>query len=161
MAHITSLAVNLLLIVAMTMQPGLAYGFQQDCSAGSTSGFTCQGCGCCKVPSATTKCSCCNEDASDEQSGCCGHDPQQEDRVSPSVDATLSSGCQCVAAPAPLDAPSPRSSRVELRDILAVSVRDCGPFTVVERPSLASSFDVVHRPLVPHFSQIAFCVWRL
>lgn len=73
MARATRIIVNLLLIVAITMQPTLTFAFQQDCSAGCTSGFTCQGCGCCKVQSETAKCPCCSGGLSDEHQGCCGH----------------------------------------------------------------------------------------
>ncbi len=74
MARVTQIIVNLFLIVAITMQPTLTFAFQQDCSADCTSGFTCQGCGCCKVQSETAKCPCCSGDVSDERHSCCGHD---------------------------------------------------------------------------------------
>jgi len=73
MARATQIIVNLLLIVAITMQPTLTFAFQLDCSADCTSEFTCQGCGCCKVQSKTAKCPCCSGGVSDEDQGCCGH----------------------------------------------------------------------------------------
>jgi len=71
MARVTHIAVNLSLIVALTIQPAFAYVTGQDCSADCTSGFTCQGCGCCDVRSETAKCSCCSP--KHEQGSCCGH----------------------------------------------------------------------------------------
>ena len=67
MARPTHIAVNLLLSIAVTMQPGLAYGLQQDCSAEVSMGYTCQGCGCCKVQSTTAKCPCCIGEAMEEE----------------------------------------------------------------------------------------------
>lgn len=193
MARTTHIAVNLLLIVAVTMQPGLAYALGQHCSAGVSTGFTCQGCGCCKVQSETAKCPCCNSEASDKEDGCCGHVRQHEDRVAtfandpfagmeleegsvpdeseqprddnqPHIQAadtlSLAAACDCVTAPEPFDAPAPRSATIELRDVITVSVAHCDA-TTAERPPLASLFDVAHRPITLHFSQIVFCVWRL
>lgn len=75
MARVTHIAVNLSLVVALTIQPAFAYVTGQDCSADCTSGFTCQGCGCCDVRSETAKCSCCTPKPTNDHShgGCCGH----------------------------------------------------------------------------------------
>lgn len=73
MARATRIIVNLLLIVAITMQPTLTFAFQQGCSVDCTYEFTCQGCGCCKVQSETEKCPCCSGGVSDEHQSCCGH----------------------------------------------------------------------------------------
>lgn len=86
MARATHIAVNLLLIVTVTMQPSLAYGLQQDCSAGVATGFTCQGCGCCTVQSETAKCPCCSSEATDEEDACCGHGRKNQHRVATFAD---------------------------------------------------------------------------
>lgn len=213
MARATHIAVNLLLIVALTMQPGLAYAVQQDCSAGIAAGFICQGCGSCKVRLERARCSCCGIEASGDQDACCGDsdqhygrhkggdsavtsDPfagmkpeegptpqnalpenrspqdseQPQNAERPSGDdrgqlraanvAALMAGCHCVTAPEPFDAPVPRSSAPELRDILTVDICFCDDAVLTARPPLAAAFDVADRHVVAHFSQIVFCIWR-
>ncbi len=194
MARATHIAVNLLLIVALTMQPGLAYALGQDCSDGVTTGFTCQGCGCCKVQSETAKCPCCSGEATTDDGKCCGHAQKNQHRVatfandpfagmelqkgpvpqdaeppcnehSPQVQAddvaALAAACHCVTAPEPFDAPVPRSPTTELREVLNVNIACVGDVSVAEKPPLSGFFEFSRRPIEPHFSQIAFCVWRL
>lgn len=88
MARATQIIVNLLLIVAITMQPTLTFAYQQGCSADCTSGFTCQGCGYCKVQSETAKCPCCSGGVSDERHSCCGHGDRDKSQQAekPSID---------------------------------------------------------------------------
>lgn len=194
MARVTHIAVNVLLIVVLTMQPGLAYAVQQDCSAGVTSGFTCQGCGCCKVQSETAKCPCCSGEATNEEGECCGHGRKNQHRVATFADdpfegmelqegpvpvdseqpsgehaspfqvadvAALAAACHCVTAPEPFNAPVPRSPASELRDILTINIACVGDAATLVQPPLSGFFELARRPIEPHFSQIAFCVWRL
>lgn len=199
MARPTHIAVNLLLIVAVTMQPSLAYGLQQDCSAGVSTGYTCQGCGCCKVQAETAKCPCCSGEATKEEGGCCGHGHKNQHRVAtfaddpfdgmelqegpvpvdsvpvereqPSGERTthiqaadlvaLAAACHCVTAPEPFNAPVPRSPATELRDVLTVNIACVADVATSVQPPLSASFEFARGPIEPHFSQIAFCVWRL
>ena len=203
MARVTHIAVNLSLIVALTMQPAFAYVVGQDCSADCTSGFTCQGCGCCKVQSETSKCPCCSGESEDghKHDGCCGHvhdgkrqhsddlsideadpfagmlleegpvpeqnqrrDQPLEDQRQPTIKAAapaLAAACNCVTRPEPHEAPVPRSPVTELRDLLSLDIVVCGVMDPAEKPPLGSSLDDPHPAVAPHFSQVAFCVWRL
>ena len=199
MARPTHIAVNLLLIVAVTMQPSLAYGLQQDCSAGVSTGYTCQGCGCCKVQSETAKCPCCSGEATTEEDGCCGHGHKSQHRRATFADdpfdgmelkegpipvdsvpvdaeqplndhakqkqvaefAVLAAACHCVTAPEPFNAPVPHSPVTELRDVLTVNIACVVDVATSVQPPLSGCFESARRPIEPHFSQIAFCVWRL
>lgn len=199
MAGTTHIAVNLLLIIAVTMQPGLAYGLKRGCSGGVSSGFACQGCGCCKVQSGAAKCPCCSGETTEEEGGCCGDDRHSEDPVAESADdpftglklekgpvsdsaepeeagqphseddaqvqanhvAALATVCHCATAPEPLDAPLPRSPNSELRDVLMLDVTGVGDVAMFQQRPLSGSVEFARRPMEPHFSQIAFCVWRL
>lgn len=190
MARVFHIAVNLLLIVVMTVQPGLVYGLKRDCSVGASSGFTCTGCGCCKVQSETENCPCCSGEATNDEGGCCGNEhpveascedpfegveiqkgPLPEDVTSPCTnddpqvqaagDTALATACHCIVAPEPLNLPMPRSPASELRDVSAVSIAYVANVAASERSSLSSTFELAQPPIEPHFSQIAFCVWRL
>lgn len=89
MARVNRIIVNLLLIVAITMQPTLTFAFQQGCcSVDCTYEFTCQGCGCCKVQLQTEKCPCCSGGVPDEHQSCCGHAGRDKSQRAkePSVD---------------------------------------------------------------------------
>ena len=204
MARAIHIAVNLLLIVALTLQPGLAYAVQQHCSAGIVGGIACQGCGSCKVHSESAKCPCCGVEAADKQGGCCGHRDQHTcgdstvtsapfagmmPEVGPATEnpvpkirapqdsvqlcdddrpqvrtasaTALAVCCHCVSAPEPSGGPVPRSSTPELRDVLTITICCDGDEILSAQPPLSPAFNVAHRPVVDHFSQIAFCVWRL
>jgi len=81
MARLTRIAVNLLLIVAITIQPTMVRALQKACSGDCSSQFTCQGCGSCEVESPAGRCGCCsghsdvgsNEESNEEIASCCGH----------------------------------------------------------------------------------------
>ena len=81
MARLTRIAVNLLLIVAITIQPTTVRALQKACSGDCSSQFTCQGCGSCEVESPAGRCGCCsghsdvgsNEESNEEIASCCGH----------------------------------------------------------------------------------------
>lgn len=199
MARPTHIAVNLLLIVAVTMQPSLAYGLQQDCFAGVSTGYTCQGCGCCKVQSETAMCPCCNGEATKGDDSCCGHGHKTRHRVATFADdpfdgmelqegpvpqeslskyceqrsgentrqvqgtelVALGATCHCVTSPEPFKAPVPRSPATELRDVLTVNTACVVDVVTSVQPPLSASFEFARGPIEPHFSQIAFCVWRL
>ena len=81
MARLIRIAVNLLLIVAITIQPTMVRALQKACSGDCSSQFTCQGCGSCEVESLAGRCGCCsghsdvgsNEESNEEIASCCGH----------------------------------------------------------------------------------------
>ncbi len=76
MARFTRIAVNLLLIVAITIQPTMVCAFRKACSADCSLQFTCQGCGCCEVESPDGHCGCCSGhsdvSSNEESASCCG-----------------------------------------------------------------------------------------
>ncbi len=78
MARITRIAVNLLLIVAITMQPAMVLALSAGCSPACTSQFTCQGCGGCEVESPGDHCGCCCGHSDEEIASCCGHGSEKE-----------------------------------------------------------------------------------
>lgn len=198
MARPTHIAVNLLLIVAVTMQPSLAYGLQQDCSDRVSTGYKCQGCGCCKVQSETVKCPCCSGEATKDDGSCCGHaeeehhaatfaddpfdgmelqegpDPQASllghpkqtscesaAQVKATDLAAIAAACNCIMAPEPFNAPVPGSPATELRDVLTLSIVCVVDVATSVQPPRSGSCEYARGPVEPHFSQIAFCVWRL
>ena len=77
MARLTRIAVNLLLIVAITIQPTTVRALQKACSGDCSSQFTCQGCGSCEVESPAGRCGCCSGHSdvgsNEEIASCCGH----------------------------------------------------------------------------------------
>ena len=77
MARLIRIAVNLLLIVAITIQPTMVRALQKACSGDCSSQFTCQGCGSCEVESPAGRCGCCSGHSdvgsNEEIASCCGH----------------------------------------------------------------------------------------
>ena len=123
MARATHIAVNLLLIVAVTMQPGLAYALGQHCSAGVSTGFTCLGCGNCKVQLETASCPCCSGEATTDEGECCGHGQKKRHRVETFGDDPFT-GMELQKGPVPEDTELPRyehSSQVKADDVVALS----------------------------------------
>ena len=203
MARVIHIAVNLLLIVAVAMQPGMVYELQQSCFAGVSSALTCNCCGSCKVQSRTAECPCCTGGASNKEEKCCGQSQGSGDVAifddDPFAGIELAEGpvpegapsatsvaedlktdnevvfrghivgeavfaptrCHCVTAPEPFSAPLPRPPLSELREVLTADIACVGVVITPGHPSLSSCFEFARRPIEPHFSQIAFCVWRL
>ena len=97
MARLTRIAVNLFLIVAITIQPTVVFSLKRACSADRTSQLTCQGCGCCEVETSEDQCECCGGPSKvvveEESASCCGHDGG-EDQFS--VHATEDESCAAI-----------------------------------------------------------------
>lgn len=114
------------------MQPTLTFAFQQDCSADCTSGFTCQGCGCCRVQSETAKCPCCSGGVSDELHSCCGHgdrDKSQQAKEPRVDDADPFAGMVLEEGPVPENSEQPnnedQTNRQELADATLTTTCHC------------------------------------
>ncbi len=94
MARLIRIAVNLLLIVSVTMQSTVLCALQKACSAACTSQFTCLECGCCQVEEPVDRCGCCGGHAEDNSEGdgasCCGDDgTDQYLAATPSAEASV------------------------------------------------------------------------
>lgn len=72
-----------------------------------------------------------------------------------------STACNCVRAPNPFGAPSPRSSVTELTDATCLIIVIVARVDSLAGQPLASAISFRHAKVVPHFSQTSFCVWRL
>lgn len=87
MARSIRIAVNLLLVVCLTMQSTIACAFQKACSVTCTSQFSCNECGCCKVEKPTDRCGCCgghsNSDSDGDSASCCGNNGTYEPLATP------------------------------------------------------------------------------
>lgn len=177
------IAVNLCLIVAMTIQPVTAClvgaGEASGCAAIEQGSFTCGGCGCCQVETESDRCCCC---ASAEKAkpkapakhSCCSSsdEAQPESKVTgqptnPDVESIepfegeIRSVCLCEQSSQPLPDPSPRRSSSENRDTLSVQLADvCGSSWDALR-TLASSQQRECGTLSRHHSQVVLCIWRL
>ncbi|MCO8120876.1 membrane or secreted protein [Stieleria sp. TO1_6] len=177
--------VNLSLIVAMMIQPGIALVFADDCRANGASAFTCEGCGCCEVSTATEQCGCCDGHSEQQTAGECCMDsggsstPQTMDEGD-SVQASLTpvivlstadsqqpgphrivTGCHCGFQSQPMGEPSPVRPVIEQRESVAVRFTDLAAIfgeVVSGLPRVVRTEDA---PAPRHSRQIDLCIWRL
>lgn len=183
MARATHIAVNLLLIVVLTMQTGLSLAVRQVCSGSAATPLTCGGCGCCEVDAETPNCGCCSgtesspaksESCGKEASakiGCCGQsEPQshasalkkaKQDVAAERGLPDVAVGCKCLVAPQPFDSPTRRFPPTETRDVLPACGMDNGIVRSAVWPATQAASDLLQRIVVAHFTQVALCVWRL
>lgn len=175
MAGLTRTSVNLLLIVAITIQQAVVCAGQAGCSAVGTSHFTCQGCGCCAVETPNDRCPCCSGDseASSDTEGAsyCGHDglEKQHKTTSPADNAqagseiaepscfadeilesssgksAVDSSCSCFRRPETPYAPVPRSPDNEVSDIVSLGFTFTG-IAIEPKEPLASVSDFDNAP---------------
>ena len=133
--------VNLSLIVAMAIQPGISYGMTKDCETKRGSGFRCNGCSCCEVSSPSEKCSCCGGgESAVSETTCCMSRRDASDEAMHSdgildlkvivISTKSSAGCELNLDPADED-PEIAESAMEL----LLSTCRCG----VESPPLGDS----------------------
>jgi hypothetical protein len=180
----THVAVNLLLIVALAIQPLAECLANVDCSGvdSLTTTFTCQGCGCCEVEHAADRCCCCSGPTQSEveetvATGCCRSkhkadaksessseeldDEPAEMIAGVAADSGLRSVCLCGRDSQPLSDSSPPRPTSENRDRLALgaSVLDKSRWNL--GPSLATSQYAADLSVPQCFSQVILCVWRL
>ena len=85
---LTRTALNLLLIVALAIQPVAACAVTADCSVrcSESDTFMCPGCGCCEVEQANDRCCCCSGTAKVTETksakpSCCSHDQSSDSDV--------------------------------------------------------------------------------
>lgn len=103
MARYTRIAVTLTLIVAITIQPSMAFALGKDCAAGCDSQFACPGCGGCQVDSAVERCGCCRGQSdiksAEESTHCCGHKSAESHCTSSAPDERSIADAQTSAGP--------------------------------------------------------------
>ena len=181
--HLTRIAVNLSLIVALAIQPLATCAVTAECSVRCSASDTviCPGCGCCEVEDANDQCCCCTGTAEGaaEQS-CCSHDemadadvfgPPSADSETPEPPCELSDSddsqssvqslCLCEQNSQPLSDSSPRRPVSEIRTSFAIA--HIGPVGADRdhRLSIATARGGTNAIEIAHFSQIVLCIWRL
>ena len=177
--HLTHIAVNLSLIVALAIQPVAVclanVGGGSGCSETGT--VMCQGCGCCEVDRADDRCCCCGgpaESAEKEEveASCCSEKQNDHDKKKSSseqrsvssmetVDAGVRSICLCEQQSQPLSDSSPRRTTSENRDLVSLESTDldgCGwNFENLVAKGQTESVPAARS----HFAQVVLCIWRL
>lgn len=177
--HLTHIAVNLSLIVALAIQPVAVclanVDGGSDCSETGT--VMCQGCGCCEVDRADDRCCCCSSavepEAKEEvEPSCCSgkHDAADESEVSteqespPSIvpiDAGVRSICLCEQQSQPLSDSSPRRTTSENRDVVSLESPDLDGCGWSSENLIAKGRAESASAARSHFSQVVLCIWRL
>lgn len=173
--HLTRIAVILLLIVAVAIQPVavcLANVGGAGCSLSGT--LMGPGCGCCVVESAVDRsCCCCGAAKAEErrkiEPSCCSgkHDAVDESEVSTGQESAASISpvdtgvrliCLCEQQPQPLSDSSPRRPTSENRDLVSLESNDLGE----SGWHLIARWQAESAPVAPsHFAQVMLCIWRL
>ncbi len=187
---LTRIALNLLLIVALAIQPVAVCAVTADCSVRYSESDTvmCPGCDCCEVEEVNDRCCCCSgtAEAAEKRAArpsCCGHDespdlsdldvfgspradletPESVCELSDSdeLETTLQSHCFCEQNSQPLSDSSPTRPVNESRASLAIGFDGLIGDDSDSRLSLSIAREGTDVPVLAHFSQIVFCVWRL
>ena len=183
---LTRIALNLSLIVALSIQPVAVDAVTADCSRRCrvSDALTCQGCRCCQVKEVTDRCGCCSSTAqsADPNAGkpsCCSQsepadqilfvarcgdlddsDPAYDGSDPDELKATRRSLCLCGKDSQPWSDSSSSSSATELRASLAIGFASSRAADCDSRVSLSiARAEMV--PALAHFSQIVLCIWRL
>lgn len=172
----TQIAVNLLLIVVLAIQPVascMASGsVGRDCGSGEISGDS--GCGCCQAGgSGDLRSCCCRASAAEEntQDSCCSsHEDSLLNGLSKAAEETSAlqvvsetftpQPCLCGNRFPPLSDSSPRYPTCDHRDSLSVSIHiDWGDYEShrLRKKSWSSTFP----PSTNRLSQMVLCIWRL
>jgi hypothetical protein len=177
--HLTRIAVNLLLIVALAIQPVAVcladVGGGSGCSETGT--VTCQGCGCCEVERADDRCCCCSGAAEPEakeevEPSCCSgtHHAADESEVStgqesaPSIapiDTGVRSTCLCQQESQPLSDSSPRRPTNENRDLVSLDSSDRDESGWNSEHLIAKRLAEAEPAAPSRFAQVMLCIWRL
>lgn len=171
--HLTHIAVNLSLIVALAIQPVAVCLASVDGASGcSNAPLSEPACGCCD-PDETNDCDCCCSHAVESKrsttppSGSCGHAdanlaaPTPNAGLAVAVDARFRSVCLCEQEAPPLSDSSPRRRGSETRDtfVLVSTVAEPGPSDHAQRDAFTMRGTGPSLPV--HFTQIMLCIWRL
>ena len=179
--HLTRIAVTLLLIVALAIQPVAVCLANVECAEGCSDPvtLTCQGCGCCEVERADDRCCCCGG-TTDEvevettEPSCCSSKHQDSgasdsfndaDETSATAIAPIESGfrsiCLCEQDSQPLSDSSPRRPSSEHRDTFSLATSDIEDSVWGCDHLLAASQYATSVPPTHRFSQVMLCIWRL
>lgn len=182
-SHLTRIAVNLSLIVALAFQPVAVCLASVDCAADCTRirSDAASECGCCQVELADNHC-CCGvgksqyQQAAHSGSGCCSKPNEASTQseapraVAPSrvknalaraYDSVVRSVCLCEQKAPPVSDSSPRRSTLENRDNLLLA------WTNLDQRGCVSAEQNLAAQLGPrfsvssHHSQRMLCIWRL
>jgi hypothetical protein len=182
-SHVTHIAVNLSLIVALALQPVAVCMANVDCAADcpTASAFKCQGCGCCQVERADDRCCCgAGQGKNDSQTdtGCRGHasDAAPADEtdtaaaanslsvttlVAIAEDRSLRSICLCEQGALPLSDSSPRRPTSENRNTVLTVWTDIADWGCRAGTQAAAMRFADGLPLPSHHFQVMLCIWRL
>ena len=174
--HPTQIAVNLLLIVVLAIQPVSICMAQGGFGAGCTdaANSTCSGCGCCDTSGVEDRFCCCRGSAKEEiteESCCSGHEtPSGNDTLNAAdevsaqlvVSDTLVPNpiCLCGHDLPPLSDSSPRYPNSENRDTLSTPSQSDGVVSGLHRLLVKSPYSTSVLPM-HHYSQVVLCIWRL
>jgi hypothetical protein len=182
--HLTHIAVNLLLIVALAIQPVAVCLANVDCAVGCSNGtaFACQGCGCCEVERANDRCCCCSgptriENEENPEEGCCSSKHRADAKSESSTEDTdeksaigiasvedaagVRSICLCEQDSQPLSDSTPRRPVSENRDTLSLESHDLDEGVWNCGQLLATTQYGEDVPVSVRFSQVILCIWRL
>jgi hypothetical protein len=169
------------LIVALTMQPMVAYAAERGC--GSTNA-SCAGCGCCEVEATQRLCGCCQPagGASTERAeSSCTAAPQADSagtlrvaaghrehgvtslpgRMARVLDGTMLRSCTCGKPVQPLEEHSSRRTSSDPRETLAMGTVAWSATVPVRSPVARNVAGQRDHMAVPHAAQIVLCIWRL
>ncbi len=167
--HPIRLAVNLCLIVAMTIQPVSVCSASDGRQGCSKSKIASERCCCCVQPdiaqskpkSAAPKKSCCSGKPSQADSHGSCHSAETESLSIASARDAVGSACLCDHSTRPVPDPSPRRSSNENRDTPSVLPGiDFGSSPDALDASLAT-YQCEPTAFSHHHVQVVFCVWRL
>ena len=155
---IIRIAVNLSLIVALTIQPSLASISRSSCSTAASASDDCQGCQCCQGKAADTQRSCCEkasgQDARRHSHGCCAHSVQADaTQWSSERDSGVRPLCLCMQKSAPANKPEQRTPSRELRDFSPCGQAALTTVTLDIRDPQVASFCELAFLSPPHFAQ--------
>jgi hypothetical protein len=178
--HLTHITVNLLLIVALAIQPVAVCMANVECAAGYTdTTFTCQGCGCCEVERADDRCCCCSGSAEPHpeetlEPSCCRSKHKAPESPTEDVDekseaaidsvdgaAGVRSICLCGRDSKPFNDSAPRRIANENRETLSLGSHNLDEDVCNRRHLLVASKYAADVPVPMHFSQVILCIWRL
>jgi hypothetical protein len=178
--HLTHIAVNLLLIVALAIQPVAVCMANVECATGcSDTTFTCHACGCCEVEQVDDRCSCCSGPAEPNpeeplEASCCSSQHNAAETTTKDVDeesevaidsvecaAGVRSICLCGLDSQPLSDSAPRRIANENRETLSLGSHNLDEDVCNRRHLLVASKYAADVPVPMHFSQVILCIWRL
>ncbi len=154
------IAVNLLLILAMLLQPLAVVGFTATapaCGAQGSVPAMCAGCGCCQASQANRQCCCCGKAGSHTADRADGHDGEA---VLPAKQFSSLSLCLCGKRHQSLPNRSAPTKNFELSDSVVQSLESfcCYDDSVHRRHLSVALFGIAR---APHYAQQYLSVWLI